>query len=641
MKIKSWHEVKRFKATDLENLNTKHPLYERTSPFILGEHVLMTDGTGLVHTAPAHGIDDYIVGKRYGLEVFNPVDDNGRFKETLSMFGGMDIYEANPKIIEALKNNGTLVTQSVIKHSYPHCWRCKKPVIYRATPQWFISMDVNDLRQKTLNAITNDVKWIPRWGYNRIYSMVESRPDWCISRQRIWGVPIALIKCGDCEKIITNKEIQERVLNSFRQKGADAWFEEDISTYLSGETHCPHCGSTKLEKETDILDVWFDSGTSHAAVCEARDELKGVADMYLEGTDQHRGWFHSSILESIATRGKPPFREVLTHGFVVTEDLQKMSKSLGNVITPEELIKNYGAEVLRLWVAAEDYSNDVRISNDILNRLVESYRKIRNTCRYMLGNLYDFNPDTDLLPFDKLNELDRYAILLWQACVSNIYQGYGEYQFHIFYHTFINFCINDLSSFYLDIIKDRLYSFGANSKERRSAQSAVFTILKDMAIVMSPVLSFTADEIWDYLPVWQEKHEFVFEELFPKADLYKDEMLREKFARLLVLRKVVNKALETARVAKLIGHPLDAKVLIKAKLPKQYELDEGLTRFLIVSEAVFCETVDDGIVEGDLTVKAVASEAPKCTRCWTHSETVRNSSEELCERCAEVLVERE
>ncbi|MDR0454161.1 MAG: isoleucine--tRNA ligase [Deferribacteraceae bacterium] len=639
--VTEWSEVKTIHGKALDKLSAQHPFYDRQSLLMLGEHVLMTDGTGLVHTAPAHGQEDYTVGCKYNLEVFNPVNDYGVFKQELPIFGGKKITDAGVDIVKLIKENGTLITDSKINHSYPHCWRCKEPVIYRATPQWFISMEHGNLREKALQAIENEVRWIPAWGASRIHSMIETRPDWCISRQRSWGVPIALFTCRTCEKVIFSDETEEKILKSFDQAGADAWFEYDTEYYLGKDAKCPYCGSADIRKETDILDVWFDSGTSHAAVCEARPELRGAADMYLEGTDQHRGWFHSSLLESIATRGKAPFKEVLTHGFVVDGDLRKMSKSAGNTVSPEELINAYGAEIIRLWVACEDYTEDIRISGELIKRLVESYRKIRNTMRYLLGSISGFDPDTDSVPFEKMTDLDRYALLRWQDALSRIYMGYDNYQFHIFYHTFMNFCINDLSSFYLDIIKDRVYSYGAASYERRSAQTAMFILAREMAVVMAPVLSFTADEVWDYLPPWKGKGEFVFEDLFPKAERFKDKTIREEFDKLLKLRKAVNKALELSRSEKTIGHPLDAKITVgmKGDIPN---INEGLTRLLIVSEAEFkpFDSADGALNEdGDIKVKVEPSAAPKCARCWTRDKTVGNRAKypDLCGRCADVI----
>ena len=636
-----WSEIRVLPGKELNRLTAKHPFYDRESLLMLGEHVLMTDGTGLVHTAPAHGQEDYIVGNQYGLEILNPVDDYGVFKADLPIFGGQNIADANSRIVKHIKDNGTLIMESQIIHSYPHCWRCRNPVIFRATPQWFISMDHNGLRNKALRAIENDVRWIPSWGADRIHSMIETRPDWCISRQRSWGVPIALFICRSCEKVILNDEIEEKVVRSFEQVGADAWFEYGAEYYLGKDSVCPHCGGTDIRKEADILDVWFDSGTSHAAVCEVRPEINGRADMYLEGTDQHRGWFHSSLLESIVTRARAPFREVLTHGFVVDGDLRKMSKTFGNVISPDELISAHGAEIIRLWVACEDYTEDIRISDELIKRLVESYRKIRNTIRYLLGSISDFNPDADSISFDNMMDLDRYILLRWQDTMSRIYAGYENYQFYVFYHTFINFCINDLSAFYLDIIKDRAYSFRADSYERRSAQTVMFIMAREMATVMAVVLSFTADEAWEYLPVWENKAAFVFEETFPSIDRYKDDAIMVEFDKLFKLRKAVNKALEFSRAEKVIGHSLDAKVTIGAK-DDPPKINEGLTRLLIVSEIEF-EGFDrmGGTLneDGDIWVKVEPSGAPKCARCWTRDRTVGESPKytDICGRCAKAL----
>ena len=470
---------------------------------------------------------------------------------------------------------------------------------------------------------------------------LNGRPDWCISRQRLWGVPIAFVTCQDCGEIIFNDDIEAKTIEAFKKEGADAWFEHDEAFFLNGITKCPKCGSTHLKKEKDILDVWFDSGTSHAAVCEKRPELNNRANMYLEGSDQHRGWFQSSIIESMATRGVPPFDEVLTHGFVVDGSGRKMSKSLGNTIAPMDIINKYGTEILRLWVAAEDYTEDVRISDDIIKRITESYRKIRNTARYILGNLSDFDPDKDMLEYDKLMELDKNILARWQQVKAKIYDAYNTYQFHGFYHGFLNFCINDLSSFYLDIIKDRAYSSKSHSYQRRSAQTAMFTLIKEIAIVINPVLSFTSDEIWDYLPKWSTKKEFVFEEFFPKVEDYK---IEEKWNTIVTVRKEVNKALELARADKVIGHPLDAEVLVSVsdKMASDLSVDEGLERMFIVSKAtVTTDNIDNAYTseDGSIKVKVAPCNEPKCARCWTHSDTVGKNAEhtEVCARCAEAL----
>ncbi|MEF3254052.1 MAG: isoleucine--tRNA ligase [Deferribacterales bacterium] len=641
-KVTEYEEVAQFIGSDFDRGVCKHPFYERDSIMVLGEHVTLDQGTGIVHTAPGHGQEDYEVGLKYNLEIYNPVDDYGKFKKDVEIFAGLNVVKANKEIIDYMQSNGTLILSGNIDHSYPHCWRCKKPVIYRATPQWFISMETNDLRKLALEEIKK-VRWTPAWGENRITAMIENRPDWCISRQRSWGVPIAVFSCGECGEIIINKEIQEKVLSAFMEHGADAWFDNDVDYFLGKGYKCPKCGSLSIKKETDILDVWFDSGVSHAAVCEVRDELKPAADMYLEGSDQHRGWFHSSLLESVGTRKKAPYREVLTHGFVVDGKGRKMSKSLGNVVRPQDIIEKYGAEVLRLWVAAEDYTEDVRISEDIIKRLVESYRKIRNTARYLLGNIYDFDYDKDAVTYNDMMELDKFILSRWEEVKSRIYRAYDEYQFHIFYHSFLNFCINDLSSFYLDIIKDRVYSYKADSFKRRSAQTAMFNLIREMTIVMSPILSFTADEIWEYLPSFKDKSESVFMELFP--DVRKgDEKLVNKFERLIDIKKEVNKALEIARGEKLIGHPLDAKVelFLKESDMSICQLDEGIEKLFIVSEVIIDDINNAGegcysSEDGDIKVRIIASQNPKCERCWVKSDTVGENKDHptLCKRCVE------
>jgi isoleucyl-tRNA synthetase len=578
---------------------------------------------------------------KYGLEILNPVDDNGFFKKDTEIFAGEHIVKANDRIIAYMDENGTLLNSGKVDHSYPHCWRCKNPVVFRATPQWFISMEQNNLRDKTLEEIKK-IKWIPAWGENRITAMIENRPDWCISRQRTWGVPIAVFLCQECGEIIINDEIMDKVYDAFLKQGADTWFDHDNEYFLGKDFKCPHCDSEKIRKETDILDVWFDSGVSHAAVCETREELGWPANMYLEGSDQHRGWFHSTILESVGTRGKAPYSEVLTHGFVVDGSGKKMSKSLGNVVTPEEIIKKYGAEILRLWVAAEDYTEDVRISQNIITRLVESYRKIRNSSKYILGNISDFNPDTDMVDFENLLDIDKYMLMKWQKVKSKVYEAFDKYQFHIFYHTLNNFCINDLSAFYHDIIKDRLYCYKKDSNFRRSAQTVNFVILKELCVLMSPILSFTADEVWEYLPEFKGKSRYVFTEHFaPVDESIFDDKLYKKWETIYEIKKDVNKALELKRVEKVIGHPLDAKVTIGASddILSILKADEGIEKIFIVSEVVLkkFEEVEEGFIPENrkLKIAVEASNNEKCERCWIKSETVGKFEDHktICERC--------
>ncbi|PLX70053.1 MAG: isoleucine--tRNA ligase [Denitrovibrio sp.] len=633
--------VKVFRGTELERVEFKHAFYDRVSLGILGDHVTLEAGTGLVHTAPGHGQEDYQVGLEYGLEVYNPVDDRGCYRPNVELFAGEHIKKAGPKIVEMMDEQGSLLSHGDLEHSYPHCWRCKSPVIFRATPQWFISMETNNLRKKALEEIKK-VNWTPSWGENRITAMIENRPDWCISRQRTWGVPIAVFLCEDCGEVKTNKEIQEKVLESFREDGADAWFDRPNEAFLPEGTKC-ECGGTRFSKETDILDVWFDSGTSHAAVLEEREELSWPANMYLEGSDQHRGWFHSSLLECVGSRGVAPYKEVLTHGFAMDGKGRKMSKSLGNTVDPKEIINKFGAEILRLWVSAEDYAEDVRISQDIIQRLTESYRKIRNTARYLLGNISDFNPDTDSVAFEDMLDLDRYALMRWQQVKEKIYGAYNTYQFHTFYHTFLNFNIGDLSSFYLDILKDRLYAYKPNSRERRSAQTVLFTLVREMSVLMAPVLSFTADEIYEYLPAYEDKGDNVFMENFAEVIKYDDEANYNKWLKILEVRKEATKALEIARAEKTIGHPLDADIILglDAETAKYLVSDEGIERIFIVSEVkiVSLDELSDCHIseDGNIKVKVTPSTNEKCVRCWTKSATVGNTTEEICDRCAEAV----
>lgn len=637
-----YETVKSFKGIDLENKKCKHPFYDRDSQLIVGDHVTLEAGTGLVHTAPGHGQEDYVVALKYGIEVYNPVNDYGKYRPDVEFFAGEHINKANPTIVEMMNENGSLINHADIEHSYPHCWRCKSPVIFRATPQWFISMEANNLRENALKEIER-VQWTPSWGQNRIRSMVQNRPDWCISRQRTWGVPIAVYLCDDCGEVYYNNDFRDKVLSAFREEGADAWFNREDSELLPDGAKCSKCSSTNLKKETDILDVWFDSGVSHAAVCEEREELTWPANMYLEGSDQHRGWFHSTLLESVGSRGVAPYSEVLTHGFVVDGKGRKMSKSAGNVTSPDEIIKQYGAEILRLWVSGEDYSEDIRISPNIISRLVESYRKIRNTMRYILGSVNDFNPDTDTVAFDELLDLDRYILIRWQKAKERIFEAYNKYQFHTFYHTFMNFCITELSAFYLDIIKDRTYSYAANSKMRRSAQTALFTLVKEMSIVMSPILTFTADEVWEFLPKWNDKKDSVFLTLFPEVEKINDEALEKKWASVIELRKEVNKALELARTEKVIGHPLDAKVEVEvpADFAGYLKADEGIEKIFIVSEFVQGKVSSPLYTseDGRFKIAISKSELQKCSRCWVHSDTIGQNAQhpEICSRCVEAL----
>lgn len=633
----------------LEYRKCIHPLYDRESLVVLGTHVTLEAGTGCVHTAPGHGREDYEVGLKYGIDVYSPVDDRGCFTEEVEFFKGKFVFSANKEIAERLRDSGMLVKEETIKHSYPHCWRCKKPVIFRATPQWFISMEKTGLRKKTLAEIDR-VKWIPRWGKDRIYSMIENRPDWCVSRQRAWGVPITVFYCEDCETLLLDQKIMDGVYDLFEKQGADIWFEMEISEFVPEGTTCSRCGGTSFVKETDILDVWFDSGVSHAAVLEQRENLRWPADLYLEGSDQHRGWFHSSLLTSVGTRDRAPYDAVLTHGFVVDADGRKMSKSIGNIVSPRKVIDRYGAEILRLWVLATDYREDIRISENILKQLTDAYRRVRNTCRFMLGNLSDFDPKNDQVPFESMPDIDRFALHKLQVLVEKTRKAYDSYEFHVIYHALYNYCTLDLSAFYLDILKDRLYTSASDSTGRRSAQTVMHATLRTLAKLMAPVLSFTAEEIWQYMPGREENEASIHLLLFPDVkEEWKDDGLAERWERLIEVRGEVTKALEKARAEKRIGHPLDAAVTIASNgdlHQKLIQFSDDLRSVFIVSSATLvkgekpADAYESAEIEG-LSILVEPATGDKCARCWIHEPTVGQSAEHpaICDRCLGVLRE--
>lgn len=636
-----------FDAEKIIGKRCSHPLYERESVIIEGTHVTLEAGTGCVHTAPGHGREDYDVGIKNGLDVYSPVDDDGRFMDDVGEFAGRFVFDANKDIIKRLDEMGALLGNKAMSHSYPHCWRCKKPVIFRSTDQWFISMGHPELRQKALKAI-NDVIWVPYWGRDRIYGMIENRPDWCISRQRSWGVPITVLYCNQCGEVIKSRELFDKVVEFFEKKGADIWFEIPVEDIISEGTVCPSCGGKLFQKETDILDVWFDSGVSHAAVLEQRNYLGSPADLYLEGSDQHRGWFHSSLLTSIGTRGLPPYKNVLTHGFVVDGSGKKMSKSVGNVILPEEIIKEYGAEILRLWVSAEDYKGDIRISDEILKRLSDAYRRIRNTARFIIGNLFDFNPDTEMVSTDELLEIDRWALHRLQVLKDRFLKSYDDMDFHLIYHGLHNFCVVDMSSFYLDILKDRLYTSASDSKERKSAQTALFIIIRDMIAMIAPVLTFTSEEMWSFIPDFEGKTISVHlsDMPLPNEEL-RDNELGSRWDKVILLRSEVTKAIEDARNQKIVGHSLDSRVEIK--LPEDMAGDikgliPDLREIFIVS---FVELVNEchgvvyksSLVPG-LSIGVDAAKGEKCPRCWIITDVMADSDvyPDLCPRCANVML---
>lgn len=630
-----------FKAGILERKNCKHPFYDRNSVILLGEHVTLEAGTGCVHTAPGHGQDDYEIGLREGLEIYNPVDNHGRYLGNLELFGGEKVFDANPKVIEKLQEVGALVSVSKISHSYPHCWRCKKPIIFRATEQWFISMESNELRKNSLEAI-DKVQWIPKWGRDRIYGMVENRPDWCISRQRSWGVPITAFSCTDCGQYLADGATMDHIAELFKKHSSDIWFEWESDKLLPVGTKCPKCGSSSFSKENDILDVWFDSGVSHAAVLEPNPKLSSPADLYLEGSDQHRGWFHSSLLESVGTRGIAPYKAVLTHGFVLDGQGRKMSKSMGNVVAPEDVIKKFGADVLRLWCSAQDYCNDNRISDEILNRVAEAYRRIRNTCRFMLGNLYDFNPETDRVVFSDMMPIDRLALHNLEVLKERVLLGYKDFEFHNIYQAINAFCTVELSGQYLDVLKDRLYTSRKDAKERRSSQTAMYMITDTLTRLLAPLISFTADEIWQYMPGKREAsvHLAAFPELAPE---HRNEELALIWGRLFDLRGDILKALELKRVEKVIGHPLDAAVKLAAPGETAAFVREHLDSLRIISivsrldlvEELSGEGLYDGTVVEGLRISVGKAPGEKCERCWCYSEELSLDPElpGICPKC--------
>jgi len=640
------------KGADLEGITYRHLLYDRVSPVILGEHVTTEDGTGVVHTAPGHGHEDFEVGQKYGLPVLNPVNDKGVFTAEAGPFAGMFIEKANPEIIRALDEAGMLLGQGKIRHQYAHCWRCKNPVIYRATVQWFVR--VEGFMEAAKEAM-NHVRWIPEWGYNRMYNMIDGLADWCISRQRSWGLPIPILTCSACNEPSFDPKVFAKVAEIFRTEGSDAWWRRPAEDFMpEGGLTCAKCGSRTFHKEKDILDVWFDSGSSHVGVLETRPELTWPADLYLEGSDQHRGWFKSSLLTSVVARGgRPPYKAVLTHGFTVDEQGRKMSKSLGNVVDPDKVMKQYGADILRLWVASTDYRNDLALSENILKQVADAYRKIRNTLRYLLGNLYDFNPETDMVERDDLLEIDRWQMHRLQEVVGRVSEAYRDYEFHVVYHTLNNYCSVDLSAVYLDILKDRLYTSGATSRERRSAQTVLYNVADALIRMLTPILSFTAEEAYGYLP--KPAGSPVTSQLLtmPQVDpTYLDQPLAEEWAKLMEVREAVQAVLERARADKMIGSSQEAAVNLYTT-SGEGSLSELLSKHLPDLPAVFIvsdvklftggQSAPSGTYfgegPGDLSVEVVKASGEKCERCWNYRELgVIEQYPTLCERCAGVVL---
>lgn len=628
--------VATIKGAELEYMKTAHPFMDRESVVIVGDHVTLESGTGCVHTAPGHGVEDYDVCRNYPeIPIIVPVDENGVLTEDAGMFAGLKTDDANKPIAEHLEKIGALFALKKIIHQYPHCWRCKNPVLFRATDQWFCSVD--DFKDDAIKAI-DEVEWIPGWGKDRITSMVRERKDWCISRQRKWGVPIPIFYCEECGEPLIDKEAMLAVADLFGKEGSNAWFTHTAEEILPKGKKCSKCGCTSFTKEKDIMDVWFDSGSSHAAVLKNRPYLKWPADLYLEGADQYRGWFQSSLLTSVATMGTAPYKAVLTHGWVVDGKGRVMHKSLGNGIDPQEVIDQYGADVLRLWVASSDYHADIRISPDILKQLSEAYRKIRNTARYILGNLNGFNPDENMVSLDELMPIDKWALAKLNILIDKVKEAYDKYEFHIVYHAIHNFCVVDMSNFYLDVLKDRLYTEKADSKARRAAQTSIYIILNAMTRMIAPILAYTSDEIWKYMPhSSNEKAEHViYNEMPEKVDISIDDDFMAFWDEIHELRDDVKKSLETFIKDKTIKSSLEAKVTLGAsgdKLAFLNKAENELATAFIVSEV---EIVDNS---SELEIRIDKAEGEKCERCWVISKTVGENSEHptLCSRCCENL----
>ncbi len=661
--MEGFQVVDRFKGAELEGQVTRHPLYERDSRVVLADYVTLEAGTGCVHTAPGHGREDYDTGIKYDIPIYSPVDESGRFTDDVEFFAGEFVLDANPHVIDKLKEAGNLLRDGKYEHDYPLCWRPhqrpdgsvgKEPVISRATPQWFISMEKGGLRDKALEEIRK-CQWEPKWGEERIYGMIENRPDWCISRQRVWGVPIVAFHCNGCGEVLIDADVILHVADIFEKEGADAWFTRSAEDLLPEGAACASCGGRDFKKDNAILDVWFDSGVSYACVCEEREYLGSPCDMYLEGSDQHRGWFHSSLLCAVGTRGHAPYRTVLTHGYTVDKEGKKYSKSSGNYIPMDKLLKEFGAEILRMWTASENFRNDIRVSREIMNGISQTYRKVRNTLRYMLGNLSDFDPEKDALAVDELLPLDRWMLSRVERFKRRAVTAYGKWEFHVIYHGLNQLCTVDLSSLYFDLARDRLYCEVPDGKQRRSSQTAVYMALTAIVRLMAPVLAYTSEEIYDNLPGRDPDVKSVHCLNFPaENDAWMNEKMEQRMEKVFTIQEEVNKSLDHAQKSRLIGHPNDAGVTISARaenLEFLREVDrsadggEDLARLFRVSElrltgADIIGGEESAEIEG-LKVRVERARGDKCERCWLYStwRGVDPMYPTLCPRCTRVVRE--
>jgi isoleucyl-tRNA synthetase len=656
--ITDYKVLSEVRGIELADTVYEHPLGLRQGKVVPAEYVSCEDGSGVVHTAPGYGAEDFQTGKRYNLDVLMQVNDKGHFFEDIDIVGGMFVHKASKYILEKLTDSGLLLYSSTIDHSYPHCWRCKKPIIYRATDQWFLNVDHEHLRDKILSEI-KDIKWVPGFGENRISSMVENRPDWCLSRQRLWGVPIPVFYCEKCNTPVLDGKVIEHFARIVEKQGTNSWFKHPAKELMPDDYKCKKCRSGNFVKEKDILDVWFDSGVSHQSVLRQRKDLDYPADLYLEGSDQHRGWFQAAIITAMGIENKAPFKEVLTHGFIVDGEGKKMSKSRGNVIAPQKVIDQLGADVLRLCIASADYNDDVRLSQESIARVSESYRKIRNTLKFTLGNLYDFDPDKDKVEFNDLLEIDRWALSALHYVLKQVTAAYDKFVFHQAVKLIYNFCIVEMSSFYLDVLKDRLYTSAAKSLQRRSAQTVLYEILTVLTAMISPILAFTAEETNGFIP--KNKNQSIFLSQWPEANKeYIDGALNSTWRLLLNVRNCVLKALEQARSAKLIGNSLQAKVVITCRSDKGIiaqtikKYHDQLAAIFIVSEVELDLSVDtlkqevyniefiknNNVVEtGQFGIEILKAGGPKCIRCWNHSSSVGRNEKypEICDRCVQAI----